>query len=113
MRRDQLKRLERLVDKVGEVFLEEADPQRWTAADVPAAQRTAGQRGDRNWDMKNANLAGALFARVLDVRDRLNGRSAAPMDADALGEVEADVKRYEKQAAALVQRIKARQGGPA
>ncbi len=113
MRKDTGKRLDELAEKMTEVFLEEADPHGWTAADVPPDKRSPAQRGDRNWDMKNANQAGALLARVLDLRERMKGRGALPLGDDAGCEVETDVKRYEKQAAALVQRIKAKQGGPA
>lgn len=109
MRTDQITTLDELSEQLMDVFLEEANPDNWTGAAVGAKAMTPDIRGARHWDMKNANQAGALMARALDLRDRLKGiqgPSEKPDDA-----AEADVRKFEKQAKALLSRVAEKQGG--
>jgi len=111
MRTDQTQRLGDLAEKVMDVFLDAADPSMWAGDGETPADMAPNVRGARNWDIKNANQAGALMARVLDLRDRLGGRASSPADADDAAD--ADVARYEKQAKELLKRVNEKQRGRA
>lgn len=104
MRQDQTEKLNDLAIDLMDVFLSEADPTNWTGAGEAATAMTKDTRGARNWDMKNANQAGALLARALDLRDRLNGQGGgqppAPDDA-----AEADIAKFERQAKAMIDKV--------
>lgn len=112
MRQDQTDKLNELSESLMDVFAQEADPQNWTGAEMSPSEMTPDIRGARNWDIKNANQAGALLARVLDLRDRINGKmgptSAPPDDA-----ADANIAQYEKQAKKIVKEIQERQSGRA
>lgn len=105
MRQDQVDRLQDLSEKIAEVFLEEADPESWNGAGVPVTAMDQETRGNRLWDKKNAVQTGALLARVLDLRDRDMLTNRAPLDD---GEVEADIKRHEKEARSILKDIRER-----
>lgn len=102
MRQDQVDRLQELCEKIAEVFLEEADPESWNGAGVPVTSMDQETRGNRLWDKKNAVQTGALLARVLDLRDRDLMQGRAPIDD---GEVDAEIKRHEKQAREILKAI--------
>jgi hypothetical protein len=109
MREDQKEQLNGLAERVMDVFLTESDPQNWTGSGKSAAEMTPDIRGARNWDIKNANQAGALVMRVLDLRDRLQGadwNKGQPPDDRA----EADIARYEKEAKKLLETMSAKRG---
>lgn len=112
MRDDQTVRLGDLAEKVMDVFLDAADPANWSGDGEDPAGMKPDVRGARNWDIKNANQAGALVARVLDLRDRIGGsKSADPMAPDDAAD--AEVARYEKQAKELLKRVNEKQRGRA
>lgn len=108
MRSDQAKQLETLAEKVLDVFLTEANPENWTGAQTPADEMNPATRGARNWDMKNANQAGALAMRVLDLKDRVAGLAPAGPGADDAAD--ADIAKFEKQAKKLLEAVGARRG---
>lgn len=99
MRQDQLVRLLNLSEKVGEVFLEEADPDNWNGSGTPMSEMDAKLRGDRLWDKKNAVQTGALLARILDLADRDIGRAPDPKEDD---DTEQEISRYERKAKELI-----------
>ena len=109
MRPDQVQKIDELAERMVDVFTVEADPANWTGADVPATEMTPEVRGARNWDMKNANQAGALTMRLLDLRDRLRG-VAAPHNPIGDDDAEAAISKYEKQAKKLLETVGARRG---
>jgi hypothetical protein len=101
MRQDQTEKLNDLTVDLMDVFLTEADPTNWTGAGQTQAEMEKETRGARNWDMKNANQAGALLARALDLRDRLTGGASGtpPAEDDA---AEADIAKFERQAKEMI-----------
>lgn len=109
MRTDQITTLDELSEQLMDVFLEEANPDNWSGAGTEARDMKPEVRGSRNWDIKNANQAGALMARALDLRDRLQGIKHPDSGADDAAE--ADVRRFEKQAKDLLRRVTEKQGG--
>lgn len=106
MRKDQIKRLQDLAESIGEVFLEEADPQNWNGAGQPLASLDKDQRGGRYWDKKNAIQTGTLLARVLDLRDRDKGQ-VGPGVTTPDDDAEKEIKRFEKQADEMINAIRA------
>jgi hypothetical protein len=64
MREDQVKRLEDVSERLAEVALRDADPDNWTASDVPLVDMTRDQRGDANWCRKTAVQTVALLNQV-------------------------------------------------
>ena len=85
-------------EKVGDVFLEEADPENWNGVGMPMSSMNATVRGDRLWDKKNAVQTGALLARILDLADR-DSRSSEPLPDD---DAEQEISRYERKAKELI-----------
>jgi|MGYP000228614533 hypothetical protein len=105
MRQDQIDRLQELAEKIGDVFMEEAEPGNWNGAGIPLAELDDKKRGNRYWDKKNAIQTGTLLARVLDLRDR-DARNLS----DKVPEDDADqeITRFEKQAKDMVNAVIAR-----
>ena len=102
MRQDQIDRLQDLAEQIGDVFLEEADPNNWSGTGVPLSGMDADTRGNRYWDKKNAIQTGTLLARVLDLRDRdKRSTDTKTPEKDAEGEI----KQYEKQARDILSAI--------
>lgn len=106
MRKDQVARLDDLSERIGEVFIDEADPDNWNGAGVPLRDLDADARGNRYWDKKNAIQTGTLLARVLDLKDRatLSGKGPPLPDDDA----EKEISRFEKKAKELIDGIQSR-----
>lgn len=111
MRKDQTERLSELTENLMDVFLTEADPAIWTGSGMSPAEMDPQTRGARNWDMKNANQAGALVARALDLKERLVGVRAPHPPADDAAD--ADIARFEKQAKKIIDGLAERQRGKA
>lgn len=105
MRKDQIERLKYLSETIGEVFLDEADPENWSGAGLALSAMDKDTRGGRYWDKKNAIQTGSLLSRVLELseRDQHNGSSPMPED-DAEGEID----KYEKKAKDLLNAIQAK-----
>ncbi|MFT3720420.1 hypothetical protein [Pseudorhodoferax sp.] len=95
MRADQISKLEELAVDLMDVFLNEADPSNWTGAGQAQVKMTKETRGARNWDMKNANQAGALTARAMDLLERVRG-VRRPLEGD--DSPEADIAKFEREA---------------
>ena len=109
MREDQKQQIDGLAERVMDVFLAESDPQNWNGAGASAAEMSPEVRGARNWDIKNANQAGALMMRVLDLRDRLAGMLPAKTG-EADDRAEADIAKYEREAKKLLETMSAKRG---
>lgn len=107
MRQDQIDRLQDLAEQIGEVFLEEADPQNWNGAGLPLSGMDKDTRGGRYWDKKNAIQTGTLLARVLDLRDRDKGQSGGGIVTPG-EDAEQEINRFEKQAKDMVNAVIAR-----
>jgi len=112
-------RLAILAEKLADVFLEEADPSQWPGAAVAPAERSKEHRGDRNWELRNANQVGLLLARVIELRARVKWVRQSeespddpppPPPGGTLGNAdpEADMQRFEREAAAVLDRVQRR-----
>lgn len=105
MRKDQIERLDDLSQRIGEVFLTEADPDNWNGSGIQLRDMDEKTRGNRYWDKKNAIQTGSLLARVLDLTDRQAGnsdKSVVPLDDS---DADKEIRRYEKKAKELIDAI--------
>lgn len=64
MREDQYRRLLALQERLIDVAIEEADPDRWPGAGIEAASMDKSTRGDRYWCKKSAAATIMLEARI-------------------------------------------------
>lgn len=108
IRDDQTARLGDLTTQVMDAFLDAADPGLWAGAGQDPASMDPQTRGARNWDMKNANQAGSLMARLLDLRERLAGVNDGGGKQKPDDEAEHDIKKYEKQAKQYLDQVQAK-----
>lgn len=105
MREDQIKRLEDVSQRLAEVAIRDADPETWTASEVPLVDMTRDERGDANWCRKTAVQTLAVLAHV----QRILTASPAPGAPGAGSEVEASpedqIARAERAANEMLERI--------
>lgn len=107
MRQDQILRLQDLTEKLADVVLDEADPERWPGAGIPLASLTQQQRGDRYWCKKNAAASFSLLERsqslLLDAGDT-NRRRTPGEECD----LEKQIAEKERQAASVLEKAMAK-----
>jgi len=120
MRDDQLSRLSTLHDKLIEVALRDADPENWTAGSKKLCDMTREERGDAKWCRSTAVTSVALTMQVQRMMQSpsLGGAIVTPEtpatpaartdDQDEEASIEAEIHRYEKAAAAVIERAKPR-----
>lgn len=77
MRADQFNKLQDINEKLCDVLLEEADPDKWPGASLPVEHRDAKMRGDRYWSKKNAVATVALMTRITSLVDLIRAKSNA------------------------------------
>lgn len=112
MRIDQYERLQTLAERLTDVFLDEAEPERWPGHGLAPAQMTKEARGDRYWAKKNAVATLSLIQRVAaltaDIQAASNagtGAAGVTEEADAL---DAEIRDAEKEAARLLDELSRR-----
>lgn len=98
-----IERAEELAQKLATTFFDQANPDNWTAAELSPAAMTKEQRGDRNWDVKNANQMGALLMRVIELKQKLTDPDSKPPPTDA--EPDKNIAAYEKQAKQMIAQV--------
>ncbi|HDS1602775.1 hypothetical protein [Stenotrophomonas maltophilia] len=108
MRDDQRQRLADISEALAEVAIRDADPANWTAADKPLCDMTKEERGDAAWCRKTAVQSVALLGRLQQIlRDTGGGKSGDDDDPAS------DIKRAEKEARKLLERVGVRADGNA
>ncbi|MBH1564725.1 hypothetical protein I5U69_17510 [Stenotrophomonas maltophilia] len=108
MRDDQRQRLADISEALAEVAIRDADPANWTAANKPLCDMTKEERGDAAWCRKTAVQSVALLVRLQQIlRDTGGGKSGDDDDP------ESDIKRAEKEARKLLERVGVRADGNA
>lgn len=108
MRDDQRQRLADIYEALAEVAIRDADPANWTAADKPLCDMTKEERGDAAWCRKTAVQSVALLGRLQQIlRDTGGGKSGDDDDPAS------DIKRAEKEARKLLERVGVRADGNA
>ncbi|HHA2942795.1 hypothetical protein [Stenotrophomonas maltophilia] len=108
MRDDQRQRLADISEALAEVAIRDADPANWTAANKPLCDMTKEERGDAAWCRKTAVQSVALLGRLQQIlRDTGGGKSGDDDDPAS------DIKRAEKEARKLLERVGVRADGNA
>jgi len=116
MRQDQFEKLQRLQDKILDVFLEEADPDNWPGRGLKLAQMDPQTRGDLYWCRKVATSAAALYGRAEAMigRVQLAGAGTTPAspgdseEDEVQEQMDGELKHYEQAAKKLLAEV---QGG--
>lgn len=111
---DQYQRLQALTEKLMDVFLTEADPENWPGAGILPNAMDKETRGNRYWCKKDAAATLTLNMRAITMIDAIRRRTPEdgeppageiPDGEDSEQSVDAELDKYEKQAAALVDRM--------
>lgn len=112
MRQDQFEMLQALSEKLTDVFLDEANPDKWPGRGVDLANLSQQSRGDLYWTKKNAVATLSLIGRVASLTQviRMQGGEPLPPGAEppADGEhdsLDAEIKEAEKEAQRLLDDI--------
>lgn len=116
MRQDQYEKLQKLTEQLTDVFLAEADSDKWSGAGIEPSKMDKTTRGDRYYDKKNAaatltvlirttSLIGVIQRRTADGLPPLTGDGERPQDDDQEGSLDADIAAAEKQAKTLMDKL--------
>lgn len=76
MRADQLAKLAFLEEKLTDVVLSEADPDKWTGADKELSELSKEERGDRYWCKKNAAATLSVLTKTMSVHGMVQRKVA-------------------------------------
>lgn len=103
MRDDQIVKLMSRSESLTDIFIEEADPDKWPGAGIQMAEYDKEVRGDRYWSKKNAAATLTVIMKIENLVDTvLNRRDASP-DEDA--DIEKSIRKAEKDAEAILERF--------
>jgi len=110
MRQDQFEKMQTLHERLTDLFLDEADPQKWPGIGIDLAAMDKQTRGDRYWSKKNAVATIALMQRIQSLVDVVRERSAGGEDAptavtDPQEDLDAEVDAAEKEAKRVLARM--------
>lgn len=93
MRQDQFDDLQKLSEKLTDIFLEEANSANWPGAGIPDANMDAKTRGDRLWTKKNAIATMGMVQRIVTLTGVVRMNTAAGADGKDAG----SVKEHEEE----------------
>lgn len=112
MRQDQYERLQALEEKLTDVFLGEAEPEKWPGAGLEAGAMDQQTRGDRYWCKKNAVATLSLVQRVGNLIGQVQGAGTGTTPPGGEGEdgegrdhLDAEVRAAEKEAERLMREL--------
>lgn len=116
MRQDQYEKLQELTEKLTDVFLAEADPDKWSGTGIEPSKMDKTTRGDRYYDKKNAaatltvlirttSLIGVIQRRTADGAPPLSGSGEGQDIDDNEGSLDAEIAAAEKEASKLMARL--------
>jgi len=111
MRQDQFDKLQALEERLTDVFLVEAEPDKWPGHGIEAAQMDKATRGDRYWVKKNAVATLSLIQRVGSLVHQIQVGGAGPSAEPPPGadgeqdELDNEIESAEKEAAQLMARL--------
>lgn len=102
MRQDQYLRLQELSEKLTDVFLREADPDKWPGAGIELAKMDQQTRGDLYWCKKVAAATITLIMKTASLQGRIQmgGAEGGAPDAEETADdgLDAEINRAEKEA---------------
>lgn len=107
MRPDQYEKLQTLSERLTDVAIDEADPDKWPGAGWQPDQLTKEQRGDRYWSKKNAVATLSLINRIHQLSASIRMASQGGQEnpgavAEPVDELDAEVAAAEKEANKLL-----------
>lgn len=109
MRQDQFEKLQALEEKLLDVFLSEATPEKWPGHGIEPASMDQQTRGDRYWCKKGAVATLSLAQRVAATvgQQQISGLGTAPPAAEGeqSDQLDDEISKYEKEAAAIVEEM--------
>lgn len=109
MRQDQFEKLQALSEKLTEVFIGEADPDKWPGVGIEPGVMDQQTRGDRYWCKKNAVATLSLVGRIQSVSGMIRGQAAAgmppPDEPEETSELDKEIAAAEKEAAQLLDKV--------
>src|SRR5687768_16669177 len=113
MRQDQYEKLQALTEKLTDVFLTEAAPDKWPGSATDPTSWDQQTRGDRYWMKKNAAATLTVLMKTTNLIGVIQQRSAGGEDGGAgVGEgepepdgLDAEVRAAEKEAEKLLKKI--------
>ncbi len=105
MRPDQYDKLQALSERLTDVFLDEAEPEKWPGHNIEPGAMDQQTRGDRYWCKKNAVATLSLIGRIADLfqKQRAAGNGSAAAEEDAM--LDAEINAAEKEAAKLLDQL--------
>ncbi|MDQ0068271.1 hypothetical protein J2W34_000045 [Variovorax boronicumulans] len=106
MKQEQFERLQALHEKLVDVFLDEADPEKWPGQGIALATMDAQTRGDRYWSKKNAVATIALTQRIQTLVTVVRGSGDAPPESPtSLTDPEDDLDKMTSEMEAEAKRL--------
>lgn len=109
MRQDQYEKLQALSERLTDVFLDEAEPEKWPGYNIEPGEMDQKTRGDRYWCKKNAVATLTLVGRVEGLTDMIQKQGNAGDGADGVSDAEAtldaEINAAEKEAAKLLDQL--------
>ena len=112
MRQDQYEKLQALSERLTDVFLDEAEPEKWPGHNIEPGAMDQKTRGDRYWCKKNAVATLTLVGRVAGLTDLTQKQRNAGNGAAGVTEEEAtldaEINAAEKEAAKLLDQLQRR-----
>ena len=103
MRDDQILKLMNRSESLTDIFIEEADPDKWPGAGIQIAEYDKETRGDRYWSKKNAAATLTVIMKIENLVDTILNRRDASPDEDA--DIDKSIKKAEKDAEAILERF--------
>jgi len=101
MRQDQYEKLQQLTEKLTDVFLQEADPDKWPGAALESGTMDQQTRGDRYWCKKNAAATLTVIMKTSNLVSAIQLRSAGgEQGGAAVPEAEAEHDTLDAEVAA-------------
>ena len=116
MRQDQYEKLQQLEEKLTDVFIGEASPEKWPGHTLEPGTMDQQTRGDRYWCKKNAVATLSLIQRVAGLVHTIQVNAAMPIapgaDQTQAGEdekqLDGEIAAAEKEAAKLLDEMQRR-----
>lgn len=115
MRQDQYDKLQQLEEKLTDVFINEAEPEKWPGHTLEPGTMDQQTRGDRYWCKKNAVATLSLIQRVAGLVHTIQvnasnptAPSSDPQAADDEKQLDGEIAAAEKEATKLLDEMQRR-----
>lgn len=114
MRQDQYERLQALSEKLTDVFIDEADSDKWPGLGIAANAMESQTRGDRYWCKKNAVATVSLIQRIhtltgLIQRDSGAGNGSAAVTGEPEeSSLDKEIASAEREAEKLMDKVRSK-----